>query len=318
VSVVGRFCRRLWIGIQDLAVGGHAGGVARLRIRFRVPKGFTLDERLAELRLIGLFKGKRRKGRPDLLLSVMRYPEPVRTIEQAAALHGDRAREGRRVVSSGVVRVGGGDLARQEILDELEGTVTVTLARPLEGLVWGCGGESREITLETAAATVLNTLEAEAGEGEARSDGWIEVRSHGYALKPPAGWERMDMAGQVLLFAPGTGFRPRVSFDSPDPEADDWEPAKERLEAWPDHLALIHGNVRAERPRPFKAGGKSGYRLDFRAFLKRKEADIRGRLFLIPVGRRGLEAQYLALDDDTYEASLLPVLAMLRDVRWLP
>lgn len=309
----GRWCRRLSVAAAPGA-----------SVRFRIPRGFALDVAYADRNLLFLWKGKPRlQGDPDLVVTVTRYATGVEDVADGLRRQAEayRTRTDRTLKACEKVRLGKVEAGRVEVVDVLDGRSDVTYFRAIGGSVWITGYRRRSGAeakgIDAAARAVVASLEVRRAAPAAEGD-WIEVAAAGFAFRPPKGWERQDLFGQHVFFAPGEGYRPRIAVAAEGARRAAWGTARKRAALRQTGLRSMYRPFQALSLKPLALAGVRGLRLDWRGFLPAKEAWVRAAHLFLPKGKAGAEFSLIVPEDGaSFGDWEVDVLATAAGVRWL-
>ncbi|MBX9789187.1 MAG: hypothetical protein K2Y37_09760 [Pirellulales bacterium] len=230
---------------------------------------------------------------------------------------------GRSVVQCRPREVAGVECGFVEVIDEREQRRDVSYVRAVAGWQLVAGfrlaiGQRGRRTLDAAAREVIASAELQAPPFDpdaADATGRVSIYTSGFSIKLPAKWERQDLFGQVIVYAPGTGFRARINFTANSDDETDWESPDEPIEGMRTALPLLNDRVRLQKPKRIMVAGQRGWRLDWRGVLKRNELPVRGIQIAVPHNGRGAAIAYTAATADfpRHEPVLL---RMLKSIRW--
>jgi hypothetical protein len=309
-----RFCRRLSVAAAPDAT-----------VRFRVPRGFSLDVAYADRNLLFLWKGKPgRAADPDLVVTVTRYATPVEDVADGLRRQREayQGRSDRILRVCEAVRLGKVEAGKVEVVDDLEGRADVTYFRAIGGSVWIAGyrrAPGLDVkAVDAAARAVAASLEVRSARASADAE-WIEARASGFAFRPPKGWERQDLFGQHVFFAPGEGDRPRIAVAADGAQGAAWGSARKRASMRQAGLRTMYRPFQAITLKPLALAGVKGLRLDWRGFLPAKEAWVRGAHLFLPKGKGGAEFSLIVPEEGaSFGDWEVDVLATAAAVRWLP
>lgn len=297
---------------------------SRQLLRVAVPQGFRaacapFDKCTVELRREG-----NDGGAPDLLLICMPRDQQGTTLaeslkrQRAAATANPR----RRLKVCRQARVGGLACALIEVYDRREKLHDVTYLRLLGDSAILCGyrygGVDRPKELDAAARKVLRTIDSSQAVAAVREPSFA-VRKAGFYMPLPAGWERQDLFGQIFAFAPGTGFRPRISVSlhtSRDDCGTDAAGDREAINALQAGQREICSGTRFNSPRRQKhAGGRSvGYA--WSGTLKRSGDRICGRIVILSTNRGRALLMYQAQSGTDFKRHEPEFEQAIAAIRW--
>lgn len=276
---------------------------SRQSLRFAVPPGFLAAPAPFDRCTVELRREGNDGGSPELLL--VRMPREQIGATLSATLERQRAsatanpirqlRFGRRA------RVGGLACGLIEVYDRGEKLHDVTYLRLLGDSAILCGYRYRSVArrkeLDAAARVVLRTIEASNQAVATRTEPSFAMRKAGFFMPLPAGWERQDLFGQMLAFAPGTGFRPRICVSLHTAREDcDAEGAgdREALNALQATQRQLCSRTRFNQPRRQKHAAGRSIAYEWSGTLIRSGARIRGRVVILSTLRGRALVMYQA------------------------
>jgi hypothetical protein len=297
-----------------------------LWIRFRLPAEAAYESSPVGGTSIGVFLSSGIRASPDLLLTIAEAerfggdPRGALRRQRLAA----RAYSRRRLEQCKSRKVAASRVGYVEILDQRTRQIDVTYIRIIRDSAIICGYRARrdtadQATLDQVARGIISSvqLRSKRAKRDLASERRVKFPLNGFSLELPQDWERQDLFGMIIVFGPGSGFRPRITIDRAyDDDGEDWESPTEPLEVYRMIYKGLCRRPKFDRPRRIQVAGQSGWRMEFRGVMNRNQIEIASTVVALPYKERGVVAQYLAAASD-YRRYLSVFDRLLESITWL-
>lgn len=286
--------------------------ISNLTCRFDLDRKYRVEEKLG---CIFITKEEKLLSKPDIFIVAI---STNKTLEEMRIEEENNSRQAE------IVKINDNECLLTKGYDNSHGFVTA-YAIIFEKITFICSfkcdkQEECSEELESLARKVVETLEVKDLKYTEDVDR-IEVPSSGFSISLPSGWEKMEMMGEITVYAPEGDYQPRISFSGDDEEEEDWESPQEPLEEFilGNNLLAIYQNFEPSSIEEIKTDKYSGFQLSWTGEVKRTDGSMveaKGLGIAIPNKKRGAFITYLATKE-SFPKHKQKFLAMIDSILWL-